>query len=205
MDRTIIVQLNPTTEQKAILALTLAEHTACFNAVCREGFENKISNGVELHKATYYPLRTKFPDLPAQLVCTSQVKATEAVKSALTWAKKHAERYPKLVAKAKSKGKEPPKFKPVRCPESASCPIRYDARSYWVKWDTFTRSLATVLGRAETGFTVPKHAAQYIGSKVCSADLCERKGRYFLHIIVSLPTPNVTSSGERHYYGITCR
>lgn len=196
MDRTIVVQLNPTPEQITLLARTLQEHTACFNAVCREGFETGCSNGVALHKATYYPLRAQFPDLPAQLVCASRVKATEAVKSALTWAKKHAARYPQFVEKCKKQGKPVPAFKPVRCPESKSCPIRYDQRSYWVKFETMRASLATVAGRVEVGFKVPRYATAYTGGRVCSADLCERNGRYFLHIIVSLPAPIVPTNNE---------
>lgn len=174
----------------------MQEHTACFNTVAREGFETGCSNGVELHKRTYYDLRHQYPDLPAQLVCAARVKATEAVKSALTWKKKHAARYPKLVAKAKKRGKEPPVFKPVRCPTSNSAPIRYDARSYWVKWQSMTASLASVVGRQEMAFTVSDHAMQYIGGKVCSADLCFHHGRYFLHIVVSLPAPTVKPCSE---------
>jgi putative transposase len=196
MDRTIVVQLHPTREQATLLARTLEEHTVCFNAVARLGFESRCSNGVDLHKETYYALRKQYPDLPAQLVCAARVKATEAVKSALTWQKKHAARYPKLVEKARKHGKEPPKFKPVRCPQSKSAPIRYDQRSYWVKWESMTCSLATVASCVELTFTVPQHATQYLGGKVCSADLCERKGRYFLHIVVSLPAPLVDPSPE---------
>src|SRR5207248_2178227 len=149
------------------------------------------SNGVELHKQTYYPLRARFPDLPAQLVCAARVKATEAVKSALTWQKKHEQSYPKKVAQALKRGQPAPKFKPVRCPQSLIASIRYDARSYWVKWQTTTASLATVAGRVECSFSIPQHAMQYVGGKVCSADLCLRKGRYFLHIVVSVPAPSV--------------
>src|SRR5438132_1387266 len=69
MDRTIKVQLNPTPEQAQSLKATLEQHTACFNAVALEGFTTQCSNGVELHKRTYYPLRTQYPDLPSQLVC----------------------------------------------------------------------------------------------------------------------------------------
>ncbi|HEY4033318.1 MAG TPA: hypothetical protein VGL94_05070 [Ktedonobacteraceae bacterium] len=196
MDRTIVVQLNPTKEQIAILDRTMQEYTECFNAVCRVGFETGCSNGVELHKRTYYPLRASYPDLPAQLVCAARVKATEAVKSALTWSKKHAARYPKLVEKAKKRGRSIPKFKPVRCPQSQSAPIRYDARSYWVKWESLTASVATVEGRVVMGFTVPKHALQYVGNKVCSADLCLHHGRYFPHIVVTIPAPVVDQSGD---------
>ncbi len=191
-----MVQLNPTKEQRVVLDRTMQEHTECFNAVCRQGFEMGCSNGVELHKATYYPLRAQYPDLPAQLVCASRVKATEAVKSALTWKKKHEASYPKLVAKAEKQGRPAPKFKPVRCPQSVSAPIRYDARSYWVKWKSLTTSLATVSGRVEVPFTVPKHALQYIGSKTCFADLCYHHGRYFLHVVVSLPASSIEATDE---------
>ncbi len=196
MDRTLVIQLNPTPEQAHVLARTLQAHTQCFNVVARTGFEAGCSNGVELHKQTYYPLRAQYPDLPAQLVCAARVKATEAVKSALTWQKKHAARYPKLVAKAEKQGRQPPKFKPVRCPQSRCAPIRYDQRSFWVKWESMTASLATVSGRVEMAVTVPKHAHQYIGGRVCSADLCYRQGRYFLHIVVSLPAPSISPCEE---------
>ncbi len=45
-------------------------------------------------------------------------------------------------------------------------------------------------------FSVSKHARKYIGWKVCSADLCFRTGRYFLHIVVSQPAPVVDLSEE---------
>lgn len=191
MERTTVVQLTPTCEQALILTQTLKQHTACFNVVAREGFTTACSNGVELHKRTYYSLRSQFPDLPAQLVCAARVKATEAVTSALTWKRKHEESYSKKVAKAQKQGKALPTFKPVRCPESASACIRYDQRSYWVKWETSVCSLATVEGRVEIPFTVPAHLQQYIGNKTCSADLCSRKGRFTLHIVVELSPPPI--------------
>ncbi len=101
MDRTIVVQLNPTPEQAAILKHTLDDYTACFNAVAHVGFTTQCRNGTELHKETYYPLRMQYPDLPSQLVCSARVKATEAVKAALTWKAKK-------VAKAKKQGRPIP-------------------------------------------------------------------------------------------------
>src|SRR6266852_9817697 len=129
MDRTLVAQLHPTPEQARILKRTLDEHTACFNVVAKEGFTHRSSNGVELHKQTYYPLRAAYPDLPAQLVCAARVKATEAVKSALTWKDKKEKAYPKKVAKAQKSGRPAPVFRPVKCPQSQLCPIRYDQRS----------------------------------------------------------------------------
>ncbi len=196
MDRTITAQLNPTPEQARILKATLEQHTACFNAVAREGFTTACSNGVELHKRTYYPLRVHYPDLPAQLVCAARVKATEAIKSALTWKVKKEQAYPKKVEKAKKQGKPIPPFKPVRCPHSELTCIRYDQRSFWVKWDTLTCSLATIDGRIVLPFTVPAHLKPYVGYRVCSADLCYRKGRYTLHIVVSIPEPAIVPSQE---------
>jgi putative transposase len=194
MDRTMTVQLKPTPEQATLLRETLAQHTACYNAVAFQGFTTQCSNGVELHKRTYYPLRAQFPMLPAQLVCSARVRATESVKSALTWAKKKEATFPKRVAKALKRGKPAPVFKPVRCPRSESVCIRYDARSYWVKWGTNTCSLATVSGRVELPFTIPQHLVRYAGNTTCSADLCERKGRFTLHIVVSLPEPAIVTS-----------
>src|SRR5438874_12757927 len=160
MDRTIVLQLNQTPEQAALLQRTLHEHTACFNEVVHLGFATQCSNGVELHKRTYYPLRAQYPDLPAQLVCAARVKATEAVKSALTWKVKKEQAYPKKVEKAKKQGKPIPVFKPVRCPHSELACIRYDQRSYCVKWDTMTCSLATVDGRIKLPFAVPAYLMQ---------------------------------------------
>ena len=194
MDRTVVVALETNTEQVAILQRTLVENTECFNAVAKVGFAAKCSNGVTLHKQTYYPLRSQFPALPSQLVCASRVKATEAVKSALTWQKKHAARHAKLVKRAESRGWVTPAFKPVKCPHSKLAPVRYDARSFWVKWEGLTCSLATVEGRLKMKFVVPQHAQQYVGGKICSADLCFRKGRYYLHIVVSLEAPVVAKS-----------
>ncbi len=196
MERTIVVQLNPTPEQARTLKETLEQHTACFNAVTREGFDTGCSNGVELHKRTYYPLRAQYPDLPAQLVCAARVKATEAVTSALTWKAKKQKAYPKKVERASKQGKPIAPFKPVRCPHSECVAIRYDARSYWVKWDENRCSLATIAGRVELSFTVPAHLMASVGHKTCSADLCFRNGRYTLHIVVSIPEPTIEPSHE---------
>lgn len=175
MDRTIILQLQPNSEQAQLLQRTLHEHTDCFNAVAQEEFSTACSNGVELHKRTYYPLRATYPDLPAQLVCAARVRATEAVKSALD---------------RRKKGRK------VSTPHARLCPLRYDQRSYWVKWETMTCSLATTDGRVALPFVVPSYAAKYIGGKVCSTDLCYRKGRYTLHVVVHIPAPLVAPSGE---------
>lgn len=191
-----MLELHPTAEQQPTLRETLAQYTACFNAVCSEGFPAQISNGVELHSRTYYPLRTQYPNLPAQLVCSSRVKATEAIKSALTWQKKREQAYPRVVVKAQQRGRPIPAFKPVRTPCSTVCSIRYDQRSYWVRIGDRRTSLATVAGRIEIPFTVPNHSVRYLAGTPSSADLCYRKGRWFLHVVMNLPAPKMPAGGE---------
>ena len=179
-----------------MLQSTLEQYTACYNAVAQEGFTTQCSNGVELHKRTYYPLRARYPDLPAQLVCAARVKATESVKSALTWRKKYDKTYLKRVIKAQKRSKPIPMYKPVKAPHSPMCAIRYDARSYWVNWASRTLSVVTIAGRVQLPFTIPAYALPYLTGKPCSADLCYRKRRYSLHVVMSIPEPIVEKNHE---------
>jgi len=118
VQRTIRFPLLPTAEQYDVLLETVQQYTACFNAVAAYGWGHEEKNSVALHKATYYPLRDAYPQLPSQLVISARVKATEAVKSAFTWKVKREKEFPKKVAKALARGKPAPIFKPVRCPQS---------------------------------------------------------------------------------------
>lgn len=175
MQRTIRLQLQPTPEQAVILRETLRQNTSCFNAVAAHGWEHGEKNGVELHRATYYALREQHPQLPSQLVCAARVKATEAteaIKSALALLKK---------------GKK------VSCPTSQSAPIRYDARSYRMMLDCNAVSLATVAGRQAVEFALYGYAIKRLSQAVSfdSADVFERDGVFWLHVVVTLAQPEV--------------
>jgi IS605 OrfB family transposase len=175
---------------------TIRQYTECFNAVTTYGWKHGEKNGVELHKATYYPLRESHQHLPAQLVISARVKATEAIKSAFTWKIKREMEFPKKVAKALARGKPTPTFKPVRCPQSDISSVRYDQRSY-----TFYRdhvSLATVAGRQMIGLHLYSYAKRLLAQCIeyDSADLIFRKGRFWLHVVVTLPDIEFVSSGE---------
>jgi putative transposase len=67
---------------------TLSASCACFNAVAVLGWERREKNGVALRQATYGDLRKAHPDLPSQLVISSRMKATEALRSAFALQKK---------------------------------------------------------------------------------------------------------------------
>jgi putative transposase len=196
VQRTIRFPLLLTVEQHSVLLETIRQYTECFNAVATYGWEHGEKNGVELHKATYYPLRESYPHLPSQLVISARAKATEVVKSALTWKVKKEIEFPKKVAEALARGKPAPSFKPVRCPKSINCSIRYDQRSYAFHGDYV--SLATVAGRQVVGLHVYPYARRRLAQSVgCdSADLIFRKGRFWLHLVVTLPDVDFVPNGQ---------
>jgi IS605 OrfB family transposase len=202
MQRTIRLQLYIATPRQAeILLKTLQDFTFAFNFVCQYGWENEQRNGVTLHHQTYYIVKDKLKELPSQLVCTARVKATETLKSVFALRKLYPAKlkaFYQAKVEAEKKGK-PFKRKmpnPPRCPGSANCPIRYDQRSYWVDWAKQRASLATVDGRQILEFTIPPYAQKYAGYPVDSADLIYRNGRFWLHVVVTLPDPIPVESGE---------
>lgn len=185
----MIVQLKPTPEQAHILHETLAQFTRAFNAVCVYGWHHQQKNGVALHHATYYETKTLCPGLVSDLLIQARVKATEAVKSALTWKAKKEQAYPKQVAKAEQQGKPVPAFRPVHCPQSERCPVRYNEKTSTLNWHTQAVRLSTTQGRVSIPFTVPACSAKYQGYSPCTADLIFRQGKFYLHIVVSVPEP----------------
>jgi putative transposase len=191
MDRTMKIQLNPTPEQAQALNETLGQFTQAFNQVCAYGWQNKEKNGVRLHHGTYYDTKAACPGLVSDLLIQARVKATETLRSAFTWKAKHEANYLKKVAKAKKQDRPEPKFKPVKCPQSMLCPVRYNVHTYSLTWETQTVRLSTAQGKQTIPFTVPHYSAHYAGNPIATADLVYRKGKYWLHVVVSVPEPTV--------------
>lgn len=196
MDRTVRVRLQPKREQEQVLLDTLSQFTYAFNMVCSYGWEHHEKNGVRLHHETYYQLRETYPHLNSNILIQARMKATEALQSAFTWQAKKEAAYPKKVAKAIKLGKSVPVFKPVKCPESVQCPVRYNERTYVLNWQQQTVTLVTTHGRLSIPFTVPYFSAMYAGHPVKTADLVYRKGAWWLHVVVDVPTPHVPSDDE---------
>lgn len=175
MQRTIRIQLQPDGETTKVLSQTIEQYTWSFNNVCKLGWEMSISNGVTLHKETYYNHRT-LTGLPSQLVCAARVKAAEALKSA---------------KQLKGKGKT------VNCPTSKRCPIRYDARSYTIWFDRNDVTLVTLNGRVKLSFAIAEYYRQYLGWENTSADLLQDcKGRWWLHVVMEKATPELQLTEE---------
>jgi len=168
--------LNTTCEQIPVLKHTLAEFTQAFNFVCEVGWQTEEKNGVRLHHATYYTVKELCKGLVSDLIVQARTKATEALKSSLT---------------KKKQGKR------VSQPHSQLCPARYNLHTYKMNWTTQTVNLATSPGnRLTIGFTVSDYAKKYLGYPTDTADLIYRKGRFWLHVVVTLPAPALTQTDE---------
>ena len=170
MQRTIRIQLDPSPAQAEALAETSRQFTQAFNHVCRYGWQQRLTNGVKLHHETYYGMRDLLPALPTNLLIQARVKATEAIKSALT---------------LQRTGRK------VGMPQSRACPPRYNERTYCVDWESRTVRMSLVGGRQTIRFSIQDYAAKYAGYLVDTADLTFRDGVWWLHVVVSVPAPEV--------------
>jgi putative transposase len=156
MQRTIRIQLEPSPTQTAMLAETSRQFTAVFNAVCAYAWQQGQKNGIELHRALYYPLKADYPDLVSDLHVQARVKATETVKSALALKRK----YQREQVERK-----------VSQPHADSCPPRFNVHTYRVDWESQTVRLSLVGGRQTIRFRVLSYAAKYVGYPADTADL----------------------------------
>src|SRR6266498_5427229 len=175
MQRTIRIELEPSPVQAAALAETSRQFTAVFNAVCAYGWQQRQKTGIELHRALSYPLKADYPALVSDLHVQARVKATEAVKSALA------------LHKAGRK---------VGQPRSDACPPRYNLHTYRVDWESRTMRMSLVGGRQTIRFHIPDYSAKYAGYSTDTADLIERDGRWWLHVVVTVLAPDVAPSDQ---------
>jgi putative transposase len=175
VQRTIRIQLDPTQAQAAALAETSRQFTAVFNIVCAYGWQQSEKNGIELHRALYYPLKAEYPALVSDLHIQARVKATEAIKSALA---------------LRRAGRK------VSQPCSDACPPRYNLHTYQVDWESRMVRMSLVGGRQTLRFGIPDYSAKYAGKPPDTADLIERDGRWWLHVVVTVPAPIVSWSDQ---------
>jgi len=181
MQRTIRIKLDPAPTQAAALAETSCQFTAVFNAVCAYGWQQGEKNGIELHRALYYPLKADYPALVSDLHIQARVKAAEALKSAMALRRKYArEQIERKVSQ----------------PHSAACPPRYNLHTYRINWDSRTVRLSTTAGRLTIRFTLPAYAQRYAGCPTETAELIQRDGGWWLHVVVSAPAPQIAPTEQ---------
>jgi IS605 OrfB family transposase len=111
----------------------------------------------------------------------ARVKATEAVKSALGLRRKYArEQIERKVSQ----------------PHSDACPPRYNLHTYRVDWESCTVRMSLIGGRQTIRFSVQDYAVKYVGYPVDTADLLERDGEWWLHVVVTIPAPEVPHTDQ---------
>ena len=176
MQRTIRVHLQPSPAQADALKETSRQFTAAFNLFVRLGWQQGASNATKLHFLAYYPVRDALPDLNSNLTNTARAKAAEALRSAFALRNDLSRK--------------------VSMPQSAACPPRYNIHTYRLDWESQTVRMSLVAGRQTIRFSVPDYAAKYLGYPTDTADLLERDGEWWLHVVVSIPAPSVEPSEQ---------
>ncbi|HEY3228485.1 MAG TPA: transposase [Roseiflexaceae bacterium] len=176
MQRTIRIQLAPSPAQADALTETSRQFTSAFNLFARLGWDTNVSNATKLHFLAYYAVRNALPNLNSNLTNTARAKAAEALRSAF-------------------KLRKDPK-RTVSQPRSVACPPRYNVHTYRVDWESQTVRMSLVGGRQTIRFRVPDYAAKYVGYRVDTADLIERNGRWWLHVVVTVPPPAVAPTDQ---------
>ena len=166
--------LEPTDFQAAILADTGEVFTSAFNHAVDIGWNADVSNATKLHYLAYYPVKAAHPTLVSDLINQARVKAAEALRSAFALRKDVT--------------------RTVSQPSSTGCPPRYNKNTYRVDWSSRTVRLSTTEGRQTLRFRVPAYAEKYAGFPTDIADLICKRGHWYLHIVVTLPTPLVVPS-----------
>jgi len=175
MQRTIRLRLQPSTAQSAALAETGRQFTSAFNMAAQLGWDAEIGNATKLHYLVYYPVKEAHPTLVSDLINQARVKAAEAVRSALAL-KRNGRRFGQ--------------------PRSTACPPRLNKNTYRLDWESETVRLSTTSGRQTIRFAVPEYARKYVGGSPDSADLICREGVWWLHAVVTVPTPEIVPTAD---------
>ncbi|MCG8349678.1 MAG: transposase [Chloroflexales bacterium] len=176
MQRTIRIRLQPSPAQSAALGETSRQYTAAFNLFAELGWRSSVSNATKLHYLAYYPVRTALPALNSNLVNTARAQAAEALKSAV------------------SLRTDPPRT--VSQPRSTACPPWYNQHTYRIDWESQTVRLSLVGGRQTLRFSVPPYAVRYAGNPADTADVIERNGVWWLHVVVTVPGPEIEPTDQ---------
>lgn len=174
MYRTISIKIKPTQEQHQLLLATTQAFTSCYNTCLDYGWHNKTSSKRKIHQATYYPLRQR-TNLPADLVIQARQKASETLKS---------------LDQRKKRGKK------ISKPVSKLCSIRYNYKSSKINFTEAMVSLSTLKGRLKIPIKVSAFHKQFSSGKYCSADLVYRQGKWYLNLVLELPTPELKAATD---------
>lgn len=166
MNLTLMVKLQPTTKQVAVLLETMERFNAACNAVAEVAFRERTANKIRLQKLVYYDIRERF-GLPAQMAIRVISKVAEAYK--------------------RDKSKKP-SFR-----EHGA--IVYDQRVLsWKGLDRV--SILTLQGRQLIPVVFGGYQAARLKCIRGQADLIYRNGTFYLAVVVDVPEPPTGEPGE---------
>src|SRR6266542_6550770 len=112
----------------------------------------------------------------SNLTNTARAKAAEALRSAFALRKDQDRK--------------------ISLPRSNACPPRYNLHTYRVDWESQTVRMSLVGGRQTIRFALRDDAQKYAGYPVDTADLVERSGVWWLHVVVTVPAPSVQPTDQ---------
>jgi len=169
------LRLTPSLAQADALTETSRLFTAAFNQFVMLGWDAGVSNATKLHYLAYYPVRSELPTLNSNLINTARAKAAEAIKSAFA------------LRKAERK---------VSMPVSVACPPRYNVHTYRVDWESQAVRMSLVGDRQTIRFRIPDYSVKYAGYPTDTADLLFRNGVWWLHVVVTVPAPEIAPTDQ---------
>ncbi len=169
------MRLTPSLAQADALTETSRLFTAAFNQFVMLGWDAGVSNATKLHYLAYYPVRSELPTLNSNLINTARAKAAEAIKSAFA------------LRKAERK---------VSMPVSVACPPRYNVHTYRVDWESQAVRMSLVGDRQTIRFRIPDYSVKYAGYPTDTADLLFRNGVWWLHVVVTVPAPEIAPTDQ---------
>lgn len=166
MQTTLVVKLQPSEAQAAALLQTMERFNAACDAIAEVAFAGRTANKVAIQKLVYTGIRERF-GLSAQMTIRTIAKVCDVYK--------------------RDKA-----IQPTFRPHGA---MVYDQRI--LSWKGIDRvSILTLTGRELIPTVMGEYQRARMGRVRGQADLCHRDGRFYLHVVVDVPEPPVSDSGE---------
>ena len=164
MEKTIKLKLDLLEKDKETLRQTMTMSNKVFNEIAAYGFEHHICSKVSVHKATYYSIRSKYPEIPSSILQGIRDVACETLK-----------------------GLDLKKL-PVSKQYSA---VRYNKRVCNINLHKNSVTLASIKGRVKGAFPIPEYYRQYLSWELRTSTLSynKQKNVFYLHVTIHKQSP----------------
>lgn len=186
MQRTVRLSLTPTHE---VIETVCLYNLAC-NLFLRLGFVNRKWSKKFLQETGYYAVRRRWPTLNSSSVQCARDQAAEILKREM-----------KRPCTEREKRLGLPKRLPVKREFSAA---RFNRNVFKPFLDSRVLSVSTVDGRQRLSLRIPEYFGKWLTpeSRVASVRIGEKNGRWFVDLVMDLPTPTVAEVKEPAVLGV---